>query len=129
MSSVSKTLSKPEHIIFIEHLCHHLSHRELLSTGPSGLILSTDDYFAHRDGYHFERDRLGAAHEWNQSRGIVSLYMVWDESLPCHGKSFQASLYRHVCQTSIRTVRSYGGLNVIPTHKKLKLLVNKEHAL
>ncbi|XP_041797409.1 NEDD4-binding protein 2-like 2 isoform X2 [Chelmon rostratus] len=42
--------------------------RELLSTGPSGLILSTDDYFAHRDGYRYELGLLGAAHEWNQSR-------------------------------------------------------------
>ncbi|CAJ1065081.1 NEDD4-binding protein 2-like 2 [Xyrichtys novacula] len=42
--------------------------RELLSTGPSGLILSTDDYFAHRDGYRYEAGLLGAAHEWNQRR-------------------------------------------------------------
>lgn len=52
----------------------HLSHRELLSIGPSGLILSTDDYFVHRDGYHYELGLLGAAHEWNQSRGIFSFY-------------------------------------------------------
>ncbi|XP_039986223.1 NEDD4-binding protein 2-like 2 isoform X2 [Xiphias gladius] len=44
--------------------------RELLSTGPSGLILSTDDYFAHRDGYCYEPDLLGVAHEWNQRRGL-----------------------------------------------------------
>lgn len=44
--------------------------RELLSTGPSGLILSTDDYFVHKDGYCFEPGLLGAAHEWNQSRGF-----------------------------------------------------------
>lgn len=50
----------------------NLSHRELLSTGPSGLILSTDDYFAYRDGYRYEVGLLGAAHEWNQSRGISS---------------------------------------------------------
>uniref|UniRef100_A0A7N6FCU3 NEDD4 binding protein 2-like 2 n=2 Tax=Anabas testudineus TaxID=64144 RepID=A0A7N6FCU3_ANATE len=42
--------------------------RELLSTSPSGLILSTDDYFAHRDGYCYEPGLLGKAHEWNQSR-------------------------------------------------------------
>lgn len=42
--------------------------RELLSTGPSGLILSTDDYFAHRDGYRYDAGLLGAAHEWNQNR-------------------------------------------------------------
>lgn len=50
-----------------------MSHRELLSTSPSGLILSTDDYFAHRDGYCYEPGLLGKAHEWNQSRGIVSI--------------------------------------------------------
>ncbi|XP_035536103.1 NEDD4-binding protein 2-like 2 [Morone saxatilis] len=42
--------------------------RELLSTGPSGLILSTDDYFTHREGYRYEPGFLGAAHEWNQRR-------------------------------------------------------------
>ncbi|KAG8001878.1 NEDD4-binding protein 2-like 2 [Nibea albiflora] len=42
--------------------------RELLSTGPSGLILSTDDFFAHRDGYRYEAGLLQAAHEWNQWR-------------------------------------------------------------
>lgn len=50
-----------------------VSHRELLSTGPSGIILSTDDYFAHKDGYHYDPSLLGAAHEWNQRRGIDSL--------------------------------------------------------
>ncbi|XP_041659710.1 NEDD4-binding protein 2-like 2 [Cheilinus undulatus] len=42
--------------------------RELLSTGPSGLILSTDDYFAHGDGYRYEVGLLGEAHDWNQRR-------------------------------------------------------------
>lgn len=42
--------------------------RELLFNGHGGLILSTDDYFAHRDGYRYEPGLLGAAHEWNQSR-------------------------------------------------------------
>ncbi|XP_034557565.1 NEDD4-binding protein 2-like 2 [Notolabrus celidotus] len=42
--------------------------RELLSTGPSGLILSTDDYFSLREGYRYEAGLLGAAHEWNQRR-------------------------------------------------------------
>ena len=54
-------------------LLSRLSHRELLSSGPSGLILSTDDYFLQRDGYRYEAGLLGAAHEWNQNRGIVSL--------------------------------------------------------
>lgn len=49
------------------------SHRELLFTGPDGLILSTDDYFADTDGYRYNAEHLGAAHEWNQNRGVVSV--------------------------------------------------------
>uniref|UniRef100_A0A3Q3LZK6 NEDD4 binding protein 2-like 2 n=1 Tax=Mastacembelus armatus TaxID=205130 RepID=A0A3Q3LZK6_9TELE len=48
--------------------------RELLSTGPSGLILSTDDYFAQRDAYCYEPGLLGAAHEWNQSRAKDAMH-------------------------------------------------------
>ncbi|XP_054649157.1 NEDD4-binding protein 2-like 2 [Dunckerocampus dactyliophorus] len=48
--------------------------RELLSTGPSGLILSTDDYFADRDGYRYDPGLLGAAHEWNQRRAGDAMY-------------------------------------------------------
>ncbi|KAM7399054.1 hypothetical protein PAMP_018347 [Pampus punctatissimus] len=48
--------------------------RELLSTGPSGLILSTDDYFTHKDGYHYEPTLLGVAHEWNQSRAKDAMH-------------------------------------------------------
>lgn len=48
--------------------------RELLSTGPSGIILSTDDYFAYKDGYHYEPGLLGRAHEWNQSRAKDALH-------------------------------------------------------
>lgn len=48
--------------------------RELLPTGPSGLILSTDDYFSHRDGYHYEPGLLGAAHEWNQKRAKDAMH-------------------------------------------------------
>ncbi|KAM4742547.1 uncharacterized protein n4bp2l2 isoform 2-T2 [Anableps anableps] len=44
--------------------------RELLSSGPSGIILSTDDYFAQKEGYRYDPGLLGAAHEWNQSRGL-----------------------------------------------------------
>ncbi|KAF7643382.1 hypothetical protein LDENG_00240470 [Lucifuga dentata] len=43
-----------------------------LLTGPSGLILSSDDYFSHRDGYRYDPSLVGAAHEWNQSRGFAS---------------------------------------------------------
>ncbi|XP_017347242.1 NEDD4-binding protein 2-like 2 [Ictalurus punctatus] len=42
--------------------------RHISTSGPSGLILSTDDYFHQKDGYHFEPTLLGAAHDWNQSR-------------------------------------------------------------
>uniref|UniRef100_UPI0037E81BE9 breast cancer type 2 susceptibility protein-like n=1 Tax=Semicossyphus pulcher TaxID=241346 RepID=UPI0037E81BE9 len=48
--------------------------RELLCSGPSGLILSTDDYFAHRDGYRYEPGLLGAAHEWNQRRAKDAMH-------------------------------------------------------
>ncbi|XP_047246717.1 NEDD4-binding protein 2-like 2 [Girardinichthys multiradiatus] len=47
--------------------------RELLSSGPSGIILSTDDYFAEKEGYHYDPGLLGAAHEWNQSRAKDAL--------------------------------------------------------
>lgn len=48
--------------------------RELLSSGPRGLILSTDDYFAHNDGYRYDPGLLGAAHEWNQRRAIDAMF-------------------------------------------------------
>lgn len=48
--------------------------RELLSTGPSGIVLSTDDYFAHGEGYRYEPSLLGAAHEWNQRRAKDALF-------------------------------------------------------
>ncbi|CAN9511618.1 unnamed protein product [Ophioblennius macclurei] len=48
--------------------------RELLSTGPSGVVLSTDDYFAHREGYRYESRLLGAAHQWNQRRAKDALF-------------------------------------------------------
>ncbi|XP_060753725.1 NEDD4-binding protein 2-like 2 isoform X3 [Neoarius graeffei] len=42
--------------------------RQISSSGPSGLVLSTDDYFYQKDGYHFEPTLLSAAHDWNQNR-------------------------------------------------------------
>ncbi|KAK2846744.1 hypothetical protein Q5P01_009743 [Channa striata] len=48
--------------------------RELLSTGPSGLILSADDYFSNKDGYRYESGLLGAAHEWNQNRARDAMH-------------------------------------------------------
>ncbi|KAL6115872.1 uncharacterized protein ACO6RY_00620 [Pungitius sinensis] len=48
--------------------------RERLSESPDGLILSTDDYFAFRDGYRYEPGLLGAAHEWNQNRAKAAMH-------------------------------------------------------
>ncbi|KAL7849133.1 hypothetical protein SRHO_G00207560 [Serrasalmus rhombeus] len=42
--------------------------KEILSCGPNGLILSTDDYFFQEDGYFFDPALLGDAHDWNQKR-------------------------------------------------------------
>ncbi|KAL7832135.1 hypothetical protein AOLI_G00296830 [Acnodon oligacanthus] len=42
--------------------------KEILSCGPNGLILSTDDYFFQEDGYFFDSALLGDAHDWNQKR-------------------------------------------------------------
>ncbi|XP_061638211.1 NEDD4-binding protein 2-like 2 [Phyllopteryx taeniolatus] len=48
--------------------------RELLLSGPSGLILSTDDYFAHNGGYRYEPGLLGEAHEWNHRRASDAMH-------------------------------------------------------
>ncbi|XP_032358559.1 NEDD4-binding protein 2-like 2 [Etheostoma spectabile] len=48
--------------------------RERLSAGPRGVILSTDDYFVHRDGYCYDPGLLGAAHEWNQNRAEAAMH-------------------------------------------------------
>ncbi|CAL8351587.1 unnamed protein product [Lota lota] len=42
--------------------------RELVCAGPSGVILSTDDYFANQDGYLYDPSLLSVAHQWNQNR-------------------------------------------------------------
>ncbi|KAG5268953.1 hypothetical protein AALO_G00196690 [Alosa alosa] len=42
--------------------------RDLLSSCPNGLILSTDDYFLQEDRYVYDARLLGDAHHWNQSR-------------------------------------------------------------
>ncbi|KAK1899518.1 NEDD4-binding protein 2-like 2 [Dissostichus eleginoides] len=49
-------------------LIQNMNRGQLLSTGPSGLILSTDDFFAHREGYNYEARLLGEAHDWNHNR-------------------------------------------------------------
>nr|XP_014349577.1 PREDICTED: NEDD4-binding protein 2-like 1 isoform X2 [Latimeria chalumnae] len=48
--------------------------RQLKHEFPSAVIFSTDDYFIDKDGrYFFERDRLGKAHEWNQTRARTAM--------------------------------------------------------
>lgn len=42
--------------------------RLLLDQCPTGVILSTDDYFCQNGGYCFDPSFLGTAHEWNQNR-------------------------------------------------------------
>ncbi|XP_028821589.1 NEDD4-binding protein 2-like 2 isoform X1 [Denticeps clupeoides] len=51
---------------------------QLLSSGPSGLILSTDDYFFREDGYHYDPRFLGQAHDWNHNRAREAM---------CEGRS------------------------------------------
>lgn len=47
-----------------------MSCRELMSGGPNGTILSTDDYFFQDDtSYVFDGTLLADAHDWNQKRG------------------------------------------------------------
>ncbi|XP_077467698.1 NEDD4-binding protein 2-like 2 [Stigmatopora argus] len=48
--------------------------RTLLPSGPSGLILSTDDYFVHNDGYRYEPSLLGEAHVWNHRRASDAMH-------------------------------------------------------
>ncbi|XP_036420722.1 NEDD4-binding protein 2-like 2 [Colossoma macropomum] len=45
----------------------------ILSSGPNGLILSTDDYFFQEDGYFFDPTLLGDAHDWNQKRATDAM--------------------------------------------------------
>ncbi|XP_030056229.1 NEDD4-binding protein 2-like 2 isoform X2 [Microcaecilia unicolor] len=40
----------------------------LLDKNPDGTVLSTDDYFDQKDGYTYDVNLLGDAHEWNQDR-------------------------------------------------------------
>lgn len=45
--------------------------RILLGQSRDGIVFSTDDYFHHQDGYRYNVDQLGDAHDWNQSRGLL----------------------------------------------------------
>ncbi|KAJ8280138.1 hypothetical protein GJAV_G00050960 [Gymnothorax javanicus] len=42
--------------------------KKLLSSGPNGLVLSTDDYFSEDHGYSYSPSLIGDAHDWNQKR-------------------------------------------------------------
>ncbi|XP_051982911.1 NEDD4-binding protein 2 isoform X2 [Xyrauchen texanus] len=40
----------------------------MLEYNPGGVVLSTDEYFIRNGHYHYERNLLGEAHEWNHLR-------------------------------------------------------------
>lgn len=42
----------------------------LLGQSRDGIVFSTDDYFHHQDGYRYNVNQLGDAHDWNQNRGL-----------------------------------------------------------
>uniref|UniRef100_A0A8D1EUP8 DUF7818 domain-containing protein n=1 Tax=Sus scrofa TaxID=9823 RepID=A0A8D1EUP8_PIG len=42
--------------------------RILLGQSRDGIVFSTDDYFHHQDGYRYNVNQLGDAHDWNQNR-------------------------------------------------------------
>ncbi|KAK1169509.1 hypothetical protein AOXY_G8307 [Acipenser oxyrinchus oxyrinchus] len=42
--------------------------KELLSSSPDAVVLSTDDYFSQEEGYSYEPSLLGDAHEWNKKK-------------------------------------------------------------
>lgn len=42
--------------------------RILLGQSRDGIVFSTDDYFHHQDGYRYNVNELGDAHDWNQNR-------------------------------------------------------------
>ncbi|KAM9192734.1 NEDD4-binding protein 2-like 2 isoform 1-T1 [Dugong dugon] len=42
--------------------------RILLGQSRDGIVLSTDDYFRYQDGYKYNVNQLGDAHDWNQNR-------------------------------------------------------------
>lgn len=53
--------------------------RILLGQSRDGIVFSTDDYFHHQDGYRYNVNQLGDAHDWNQNRGLF-----WAKSLGCN---------------------------------------------
>ncbi|NXU17656.1 N4BP2 protein, partial [Pardalotus punctatus] len=49
--------------------------RSLLEDNPSGIILSTDDYFYKHGQYHYDPDCLAEAHDWNRKRAKEAFEM------------------------------------------------------
>ena len=43
------------------------------------VVCSTDDYFETPDGYRFDRDKIGEAHKWNQSK--CRHFLDWGSSV------------------------------------------------
>lgn len=39
-------------------------------------MFSTDDYFCQQDGWSYNVGQLGAAHDWNQKRGVDVLDFI-----------------------------------------------------
>ncbi|KAM5288697.1 NEDD4-binding protein 2-like 2 isoform 2-T2 [Ctenodactylus gundi] len=57
--------------------------RILLGQSRDGIVFSTDDYFHHQDGYRYNVNQLGDAHDWNQSRGGISMVYLERRLLRC----------------------------------------------
>ena len=52
------------------HFMISFINRILLGQSRDGIVFSTDDYFHHQDGYRYNVNQLGDAHDWNQNRGL-----------------------------------------------------------
>ncbi|XP_054433426.1 NEDD4-binding protein 2-like 2 isoform X3 [Pteronotus mesoamericanus] len=57
--------------------------RILLGQSRDGIVFSTDDYFHHQDGYRYNVNQLGDAHDWNQNRGGINTVYLERRLLRC----------------------------------------------
>ncbi|XP_077830323.1 NEDD4-binding protein 2-like 2 isoform X11 [Macaca mulatta] len=57
--------------------------RILLGQNRDGIVFSTDDYFHHQDGYRYNVNQLGDAHDWNQNRGGINMVCLERRLLRC----------------------------------------------
>ncbi|XP_036982368.2 NEDD4-binding protein 2-like 2 isoform X6 [Artibeus jamaicensis] len=57
--------------------------RILLGQSRDGIVFSTDDYFHHQDGYRYNVNQLGDAHDWNQNRGGINMVCLERRLLRC----------------------------------------------